>query len=128
MTNFTSVHGDTAGGTSGPDPDLIAAAVSGCALVARLSGGLAGEVATYLPGRRVTGVRVGLDRVSVHVVGRYGPPVAEIAGQVQDAVRPLAGDRTIEVVVDDLDVDPAEIGGGRIGPGTGAGSAPRGRG
>lgn len=36
--------------------------------VTRLSGGAFGEVATYLPGDRVTGVRVGDDGVHVHVV------------------------------------------------------------
>ena len=54
-----------------------------CTSVAGLGGGPAGEVATYLPGRRVTGVRVRRTvpagrwagrTVIVHVIGRYGRP------------------------------------------------------
>jgi hypothetical protein len=91
--------------TSGPDPDAVAAAAAVCPAVAALSGGVAGEVATYLPGRRVTGVRIADGAVTVHVVGRYGPPVAEIGAQVAAAVGPLAGGREVHVVVDDLAVE-----------------------
>lgn len=99
------------------DPDAVAAAVLTCPSVAALSGGVVGEVASYLPGRRVVGVRVhdGGSRpaeVDVHVVGRYGPPVAQIAGEVRAAVRGLAPGIPVSVTVDDLtdpesDPDPA---------------------
>ena len=52
------------------DPDAVSAAALSCSQVARLSGGLAGEVATYLPGRRVAGIRIGDDEVEVHIVAR----------------------------------------------------------
>ena len=41
-----------------PDPQAIATAVEACRSVSRLSGGIAGEAASYLPGKRVNGVRV----------------------------------------------------------------------
>jgi hypothetical protein len=85
-----------------PEPDLIAAAVSACSTVAGLSGGLVGEAATYLPGRRITGVRIDAVTVTVHVVGRYGPSMAEISADVIRAVTPLAGGRQVSVVIEDL--------------------------
>lgn len=88
-----------------PDPDAIAAAVVACPSVAGLSGGAVGAVATYLPGRRVTGLRIEAATVSVHVVGRYGPTMTEIGGQVARAVTPLAGGRQVAVVIEDLHIE-----------------------
>lgn len=90
-----------------PDPDAIAAAVLACSTVAGLSGGIAGEVATYLPGRRVTGLRIDDTTVTVHVIGRYGPTMTEISNQVTRAVTPLAGGRQVGVVIEDLQLDVA---------------------
>lgn len=84
------------------DPDLVAGAVASCTSVARLSGGMAGEVATYLPGRRVTGVRVRADELQVHVVGVYGIPVSEIGTEVRAALAPLVGGLPVAVSIDDL--------------------------
>ena len=42
----------------GVNVETAAAVVLGCAGVSRLDGGPFGEVATYLPGRTVNGVRV----------------------------------------------------------------------
>lgn len=79
--------------------DAIAAAVLACRSVA----GLSGAVATYLPGRPVTGVRVASGGpVVVHVVGHYGPTVAQIAAEVTAAVRDVAGPVDVRVGVDDL--------------------------
>ncbi|OLR91838.1 hypothetical protein [Actinokineospora bangkokensis] len=81
------------------DPDVIAAAVRAAPGVADLHGGRFGEVATLLPGRRVTGVRVRPDEVTVSVVGRYPATVAEIGTDVRAAVGPL--DRPVHVLVSD---------------------------
>jgi uncharacterized alkaline shock family protein YloU len=80
----------------------IAAAVSAAPGVASLSGGRLGGVGTYLPGRRVTGVVVRDDDLEVHLIARYGVPVAEIAAGVRQAVEPYAGDRTVHVIIEDL--------------------------
>ncbi len=85
-----------------PDPDAIATAVLACSTVAGLSGGIAGEVATYLPGRRVTGVRIDDSTVTVHVIGRYGPTMTEISNQATRAVTPLAAGRRVGIVIEDL--------------------------
>src|SRR3954452_4021578 len=91
-----------------PDPDAIAAAVTGCPSVRGLSGGVAGEVATYLPGRRVTGVRVNPGRVEVHVVARYGAPLQALDSEVRAAVQaaaPVFGGEplTVDVIVADVE-------------------------
>ena len=89
-------------GSAAPVVDAVAAAVLACPDVTGLSAGRVGEVATYLPGRRVPGVRLREDRITVHVTARYGRPVAEIASQVRAAVRPLVGGRPIDVGIDDV--------------------------
>ena len=88
------------------DPDTVAALVLGCPAVAGLSAGPFGTAASYLPGRVVPGVRVGPDAVEVHVVARYGPTVAELAGQVRTALAGRVLGRRVDVVVEDL-ADPA---------------------
>ncbi|HYY18551.1 MAG TPA: hypothetical protein VE864_06895 [Streptosporangiaceae bacterium] len=85
-----------------PPAAEIADAVSAVPGVAALSGGRLGGVGTYLPGRRVTGIVIRGEDIEVHVVGRYGVPVAEIAAGVRLAAGPLAGDRTVHVIIEDL--------------------------
>jgi len=100
---------------AGTVADRIAAATLSCPAVARLHGGRFGEVATYLPGRRISGVRLrstpdddpagtgpaGISTVEIHVVGRYPATVDEIATQVRTALRPLVGAARVDVVVGD---------------------------
>lgn len=94
----------------GVDVDAVAAAVLACSTVARLSGGLLGEAATYLPGRRVRGVvvrehpAVGQTNLDVRVVAVYGPTMSEVADQVRRAVALAAPGRTATVAIDDIDV------------------------
>lgn len=92
--------------TAAPDPDAVAAVSLACPLVAAMSGGVLGEVATYLPGRRVHGVRLGADGIEVHVIGVFGPRMSDIADQVRAAVQPLAPGQAVSVHIDDL-ADPA---------------------
>ncbi len=84
------------------DADLIRAAALDCPDVAAISAGAFGQVASYLPGRIVPGVRVDDVRVEVHVVARYGPPLREVADQIGDAVAPLLAGRPLRVVIDDI--------------------------
>jgi hypothetical protein len=86
------------------DPDLIAAAVLAVPHVAGLSGGRLGEIATYLPGRRVEGVRIRPGQIEVHVVARYGPTMSEVGAAVHAAVVGAAGPGEVVVGIDDLDV------------------------
>lgn len=84
--------------------DGIAAAVAGCAGVARL---WQGPVGTYLPHRVVPGVAVHDGEVSVSVVARYGHRLTAVAEEVRAAVRHAAPGRRIDVVIEDIEV-PAE--------------------
>ncbi len=86
------------------DPDAVSTAALSCPQVARLSGGFAGEVATYLPGRRVSGVRLTDDEVEIHIVSRWGLNLPEVADAVREAVRPVAGGLRVSVYVEDIEV------------------------
>ncbi len=81
--------------------DLVAQAALGVAGVADLHGGSLGEVGTYLPGRRVTGVRVGDGGTSVHLVVAFGADLHQVADQVRRAVAAVAP-APVEVVVEDV--------------------------
>ena len=70
--------------------------------MSRLHAGSFGEVATYLPGRRVTGVRVSPDLTEVHVVVQLAAPVLETAALVREAVAPIVA-TPVDVFVEDLD-------------------------
>jgi len=88
-----------------PDAEAIAAAVRTAPAVAGLHAGDLRLVVTLLPGRRVEGVQVTDDRVTVSVVAVQGVPVPVLAGQVRARVAPLAGGRAVDVHV--ADVQPA---------------------
>jgi len=84
------------------DPDSVAALVLACPAVGGLSAGPFGAAATYLPGRRVSGVRLGPDVVEAHVVLRYGATVAELAGQIRRALSGQVKGRRVDIVVEDV--------------------------
>ncbi len=82
--------------------DRIAAVVATVPGVAELHGGALDEVATYLPGRRVKGVRLADDgRCAVHVVLDWGAPVRPTADAVRAEVAPLV-DGPVDVTVEDV--------------------------
>ncbi|MET0475672.1 MAG: hypothetical protein ABW001_13665 [Mycobacterium sp.] len=87
--------------------DGIAALVRATPGVAALHPGMYGEVGTYLPGRRVTGVRVTDDVVDVHVTVVAGAPLRATAAAVRAAVAASVPGRTVNVTVEDIDVSAA---------------------
>lgn len=84
------------------DIDELATRARQVAGVADLSGGIAGEVATYLPGRRVTGIREHEGRVEIHLVLGATRPAPETAADVRRALAPLVDGRPIDVIVADV--------------------------
>ncbi|WP_456844805.1 hypothetical protein [Cellulomonas sp. P5_C6] len=93
-------------GDVAPDPltpaEAVAAAVLAVPGVVRLHGGRFGELGTYLPGRRVTGVRIDDEGTEVHVVVSDLVPVPDTAARVQRAVSAIAP-RPVRVHVEDID-------------------------
>ncbi len=91
------------------DPALaqaVADAVLAHPGVARLSGGAFGTVASYLPGRRLLGVRLPLgadDPVEIAVVARLGVPLPRLAEELGAAVVAVVGDADVDVTVADVD-------------------------
>lgn len=82
--------------------DRIAAAVTRCPDVAGLTQIPGMPVATYLPGRTVSGVAVRSEEVEICVVARIGPPLPQVAAQVRQAVEPLVPGRVVDVVIADI--------------------------
>lgn len=106
----THPTGDADAGRPRPDEglaDRVAEAVRAVPGVADLHGGVFGEVATYLPGRNVAGVRITDERVDVHVSVLYDAKVRETAEQVADRVEAIVG-REVHVTVDDV-VHPQQL-------------------
>jgi len=89
-----------------PTADAVAASVLQVPHVSELGGGVAGEVATYLPGRSVRGVRITDDRIEIHIEVLPDRSMPAIAADVRAAVRPLAGDRSVDVTIDEIALTP----------------------
>ncbi|KDF00070.1 hypothetical protein Y900_014255 [Mycolicibacterium aromaticivorans JS19b1 = JCM 16368] len=85
----------------------IARAVPG---VAALHPGMFGEVGTYLPGRRVTGVRIRDDRVEVHITVTASAHVRQTAAAVRSAVRAAMPDLPVDVTVEEITAAPTNTG------------------
>ena len=84
------------------DPAALVRLVLSCPGVVAMHGGLAGEVASYLPGRRVVGVRILEDAVEVHVVSRWPITANHLAAQVWAVTVPAVGRRRVDVVIEDV--------------------------
>jgi hypothetical protein len=94
-------------GVDGINVDAVAAAVQACPGVSGLDGGRFGDVTSYLPGRRVPGVAVRTDSVTVQVRSRWGVSAPDLLSQITAVLTPLIGARRVEVVVADIDEPPA---------------------
>jgi uncharacterized alkaline shock family protein YloU len=93
-----------AGAQAEVDVDAVAEAVGAVPGVSGLSAGSVPEVATYLPGRRVAGVRVADGEFEIHVKARWGRTLPEVVQEVRAAVAPLVGGRAVSVHVDDIEL------------------------
>jgi len=95
------------------EAERIAAAVRGLPEVADVHGGRFGRIATLGAGRRIDGVRVTEEDVTVGVTARMPVAVGEIAAAVRAAVA-LPG-RPAHVLVADIE-EPARSGAGAEKP------------
>lgn len=126
--------------TGGIDLDAVATAVRSCPGVDDLDGGpLNAALATYLPGRRIDGLRVIDDTVTVQVRSVWAVPVRDVAAKIRAALAPLVSGRGVDVVIADITpapgwepepepvpaLDPAGTAGLATEPGDPAPRAPR---
>lgn len=81
--------------------DSVAAAVLLVPGVSRLHPGMFGEVATYLPHRRVIGVQIRDDITAIHVVLDWGYDIADATDRIRSATAPLVG-TPVDITVQDL--------------------------
>jgi hypothetical protein len=99
---------------SPPDPvalaERVAAAVTAHPAVACLHGGLYGAVVTYLPGRKLVGVRIGEadEPVEVAVVLRPERPIPDVVRGLRREVSRLCGGAAVDITVADI-VLPGEL-------------------
>lgn len=103
--------------------DRVAAAIVAVPGVARMHSGTFGEVATYLPGRKVVGVRLRDDVTEVHVALVWGVDVMATADAVRAAVQPVTGtpvDVCVQDVLPEAGPEPATD----VIPGVGAAAGP----
>jgi uncharacterized alkaline shock family protein YloU len=84
--------------------ERIAGAVLAQPGVAGLHAGPFGVVASYLPGRRVDGVRIAEDgsAVELAVTLELGQPIPAVAQRLRAAVRDVAGDVRVDMTIVDL--------------------------
>lgn len=81
--------------------DRVAAAVTAVPGVSALHPGMFGEVATYLPGRRVSGIRLSDQSTDIHVSVAMGAPILATAAAVRRAVSALVSG-PVNVTVEDI--------------------------
>lgn len=91
----------------------LARVVTAHPAVVRLDGGMFGAVATYLPGRRLLGVRVGEpgEPVEIAVVVRADRPIPQTVDELRTAVAAIHPG-PVDVTVSDVVVEPGPPGSG----------------
>jgi hypothetical protein len=108
----SSGPGSPAGLVDGVDVDAVASAVHGCVSIDDLYSSPSASVASYLPGRRVAGIRIADSSVTIQVRSQWGVAAGDLAREVRDAVRPWVGNRWVDVVIADVtdapEVNPVE--------------------
>ncbi len=105
MTDGDHARGPATTSTGDEPVDAVAAAVLAVPGVVDLHSGPFGEVATYLPGRRVHGISLRDDAADVHVVLAWDSSVRETAEAVRAAVSRLVA-TPVNITVEDLVVPP----------------------
>lgn len=84
--------------------ERVAAAVTAHPQVAALHGGTFGAVATHLPGRRLTGVRIGAgdEPVELAVVLLATRPFPEVVRALRQEVSAMCGGAAVDITVADV--------------------------
>lgn len=89
------------------DLDIVAAMVRACPGVDDLDGGPSNaRLATYLPGRKINGLRLTDDVLTVQIRSVWGVPVTEVAAQIRQALANRTNGRQLDIIVADLSPAP----------------------
>jgi hypothetical protein len=88
----------------GVDIDAVHAAIAGCPGVSSVGSGTVASLTTYLPGRRVAGIRVGPDTLEVEIVALWGTTAHELDTHIRQVLAPLVSDHRIDITVADIDL------------------------
>jgi hypothetical protein len=91
----------TVGGAE-PHPAALAAAVGRCPSVADLYGGRFGEVTSYLPGQRISGVAIGPAGVRVSVISTATATATSLVAEISAALAPLIGSCPVAITWADI--------------------------
>ncbi|GAA2800917.1 hypothetical protein [Saccharopolyspora taberi] len=83
--------------------DRVAAAALGHPSVLRLDGGAHGVIATPLPGRRVTGVRIRDEGTEIGVVLGLDRPLPEIVAELRAAAERAGAPGPVDITVVDVE-------------------------
>ena len=86
----------------GVDVDAVHTAVSDCPGVARVGGGSLAALTTYLPGRRIPGIRISPESVEIEVAVQWGATVADLSRDIHAAVAGLVSGRRVDVTIADI--------------------------
>ncbi|AZG48716.1 Asp23/Gls24 family envelope stress response protein [Gordonia insulae] len=82
----------------------VADAVTAIPGVTGLYGGVFGEIATYLPGGRVSGVVLSDDSAHIHIVVDLGHDLRAVAAETREVTERLTGTPAV-VTVEDISAD-----------------------
>lgn len=93
----------------GREADAVVASVLACPGVSGLDERGSRPLATYLPGRRVAGVRIEPGRIQVGVSVAPGSRVPDVAAAIRASLAGLAAGRPVDVHVTDVGEPPAAI-------------------
>ena len=103
MTSAPDPRDPSSGVVEGVDVDAVHDAVAACTGVAGLGTSLPGSTATYLPGRRVPGVRVSPDAVELEIRAAWDSSAPQIFAEIKQALAVLAPGRRIDVTIADIE-------------------------
>jgi hypothetical protein len=90
------------------DVDVVHDTVLACPGIAGVGSTLPGALATYLPGRRVTGIRVNPDSIELEVCTRWNASAAQVGAALQAALKKQAAGRRIDVTIVDIELPESE--------------------
>jgi hypothetical protein len=86
----------------GVDIDAVHTAVNACPGVAGVGGGTLAALTTYLPGRRIPGIRINPESIELEVVAEWNTTAADIVSEIRRAVADLVHRRRVDITITDI--------------------------